>query len=367
MKFIKKLFGAAKNTETEKYDISDFWNWFEKHEKSFSVAVKKFENIEREFFDKLSPQLNKLRKGIFFLTGMYDDQTVELILTPDGKIKDIQLVEQLVASAPNISGWKFTALKPSLDINDVGIQMWGYEFNGENMFFYSNDDKNYPDEVDITIVHEDYTEENKKEIINGSFIFLDNYLGELEFATSIDNVEFSRKENAVKDLVPIGKLKKFIKWRQKEFIEKYEGIRHSTNTDSYTIFEVRTREDKPIIALINTETIGWEKKASHPWIATVEITYDGSANNGMPPQSTRDVFDDFEDELMAQLKDFNGNINIGRETGNNQRIIYFACNSFRKPSKVLYEVIDRYKDKIKVEFNIYKDKYWRTFNRYAKY
>jgi hypothetical protein len=33
----------------------------------------------------------------------------------------------------------------------------------------------YPDEIDITIVHKDFNEENKTTITSGTFIFLDNY------------------------------------------------------------------------------------------------------------------------------------------------------------------------------------------------
>jgi hypothetical protein len=54
-------------------------------------------------------------KTDFFLTGMYNDDTVELVLTADGAVKNIVFVEELVNSAPKIEGWKFTALKPALD------------------------------------------------------------------------------------------------------------------------------------------------------------------------------------------------------------------------------------------------------------
>jgi hypothetical protein len=43
--------------------------------------------------------------------------------------------------------------------------------------FYSNEHAKYPDEIDITIVHKDFNEENKTIITSGTFIFLDNYLG----------------------------------------------------------------------------------------------------------------------------------------------------------------------------------------------
>jgi hypothetical protein len=66
---------------------------------------------------------------------MFDDNTVELILTADGNTKNIVFVEDLVNAAPKIEGWKFTALKPSLNIEDLCIEMGGHKFNNKNIHF----------------------------------------------------------------------------------------------------------------------------------------------------------------------------------------------------------------------------------------
>ena len=94
----------------------EFWNWFCQNEKSFHNVVKGQGNIEKNFFDKLSPKLNELKEDFFFVTGMLDDDSAELIVTADGTIKNIVFVEELIDAAPAIEGWKFTALKPPLDI-----------------------------------------------------------------------------------------------------------------------------------------------------------------------------------------------------------------------------------------------------------
>lgn len=120
MNFLTSVF-KRKDESIKSYE--DFWRWFQKNEKTFFNVVKKHNNIEKDFFDKIAPKLNQLQDGFFYLTGMFDDNTVELILTPDGTIKNIVFVEELVASAPKISGWKFTALKPALDIENVNINM----------------------------------------------------------------------------------------------------------------------------------------------------------------------------------------------------------------------------------------------------
>ena len=363
MSFLKNIFGK-KDEPIKSYD--DFWTWFQKNEKDFFNVVKNRKNIEKEFFDKLSPKLEELKDGYFYLTGMFDDNTVELVLTADGNTKNIVFIEELVASSPNINGWKFTALKPALNIEDVSIEMAGLKFNSENLYFYSNDLANYPDEIDVCIIHTDMNDNNRQQIINGTYIFLDNYLGELDFVNNIDNLQIIAKSEAKKELVPIAKLKDFLTWRQKEFVEKYDGVRYDTENDEYSMMEAELESGNMLLAVINTNLLEWDRKASHPWLAVMTLKYDGSKNNGMPNNADYELLGSIEDEIMLSLKDKDGNLNIGRQTANNERDIYFACKDFRKVSKTFNETQNKYSDRFEIEYDIYKDKYWQTFERFKQ-
>jgi hypothetical protein len=364
MSFLKNIF-KKKDEPIRSY--SDFWIWYQKNEREFFNVVKSRQNIEKDFFDIISPKLGELKDGYFYLTGMFDDNTVELILTADGNTKNIVFIEELVSSAPIINGWKFTALKPALNIEDVSIEMAGIKFNTENLFFYSNDFPNYPDEIDICVVHSDMTNENRQEIINGTYIYLDNYLGELDFVNNIDNLKIINKNEAEKELVPITKLKDFLTWRQKEFIEKYEGVRYDTANDEYSMLEAELENGNMLLAVVNTNLLQWDRQASHPWLAVLTLIYDGSKNNGMPNSTDYKLLGNIEDEIMEILQDKDGYLNIGRQTANNEREIYFACKDFRKVSKVFYEKQTKYSDKFEIEFDIYKDKYWQTFEKFKQH
>ena len=175
---------------------ADFWDWFAKNERAFANVVKKQGNIEIDFFDEVTPKLDHLRSGIFTLTGMLDENTVELVLTPDGVIENIVFIEELVDSAPAIPGWKFTALKPAMDRESFSVSMANHKFSTENILFYPTQDNIYPDEIDISFSHKDLNDSNRTEIIGGCLIFLDNYLGELTFLTMIDSWKFV-KENEI--------------------------------------------------------------------------------------------------------------------------------------------------------------------------
>ena len=361
MSLLKKIFGK-KEQPIKSYEA--FWTWFQTSERKFYDIIKSGRNPEKDFFDKLSPRLEELKDGYFYLTGMFDDNTAELVLTPDGIIKNIVFVEELVKSAPTIPNWKFTALKPASDIENVRIDMAGYSFESENLSFYSIDNNNYPDEVDIVIVYNDYNEEDKSTIINGTYIFLDNYLGELNSITTIDNLTVIPRDKAEKELIPIAKLKDYLIWREKEFVEKYSGYRYNTENDMYSSLEAELNNGRPLVAIINTTLLEWDSKASHPWILKVEINYDGDNNNGMPDNDTYELLNNFEDDIMVEIKDFDGYLNIGRQTADNSREIYFACNDFRKPSKTLYELTKKYSGKLNLTYDIYKDKYWQSYERF---
>jgi len=361
MSFFKSI-SKTKKEPVKSYE--EFWAWFKLNEKDFFKVVKNRRNIEKGFFNKLSKKLEEIKDGFFYLTGMYDDNTVELVLTADGDTKNIVFVEELVKAAPEILGWKFTSLKPALDIKNVRIEMDGYKFTSDNLNFYSNEITNYSDEIDITIVHNDLTEENKEILSNGIYIFLDNYLGELDFLNNIDNLTIIGKSEAQKDLVPIEKLKDFLTWRQKEFNEKYEGVRHDTENDTLSLLEAQLESGYKLFAVINKELLNWDSKASHPWIAVLTMKYDGKKNNRMPNDKDYNLLDKIEEEIKQELKDFDGYLNIGRQTANNEREIYFACKDFRKPSKVFYALQQKYSNSFEIEYNIYKDKYWQSFNRF---
>lgn len=365
MSLLKKLFGSKQKEQAiESYE--DFWDWFLKNEKAFFKVVKNHSNIEKDFFNLLAPKLAEIKDSLYFLTGMFDNNTVELILTPDGNLKNIAFTEELVNAAPAIKGWKFTALKPAVGIENSNIEMSGSLFNKDNLSFYSNDLCEYPDEIDITIVHNDYKEEDRSTIINGTYIFLDNYIGELNTVTNIDSLNFIGKEAAEKELVPIEKLNDFLTWRQKEFIEKYEGVRYNTDEDVGSIIEAKLKSGNPLVANINTTLLEWDSKASHPWILEIKIDYNGDHFNGLPDADTSEWLNAIEDQIMTNLKDADGYLNIGRESSENIRDIYFACKDFRKPSKVLYQIMLEYANKRVITFDLYKDKYWRSLRRFRQ-
>ena len=345
-----------------------FWDWFSKQERTFFQAVKQGDTIQESFFDELSPALDTVKAGLYFQAGMADEHTAELVISAEGAIENLVFAEELVAAAPSLAGWKFTALKEAVpDIEQIVVRMGDYEFSTGNIHFYPDDEAAYPDEISITVTHADLTEENHDTVANGTLIFLDSYLGELAFATLVDQVTVVSEQQAQQALVPITKLRDFLTWRQKEFVEKYSGMRRETDNDTYASFTAELENGNQLLAIMNTDLLEWDAKASHPWVLVVTIPYDGSQTNGMPDTDTYQLLNQLEEELITQLPDHKGYLNIGRQTADSSREIYFACQEFRAPSKVLYQLQQEYAETLDIEYSLYKDKYWQTFERFKPY
>jgi hypothetical protein len=362
MNLLKNILGKKSKSNISN---EEFWNWFLQNEKRFFASVKERTNVQKEFFAPLSPKLKELKDGYFFLTGMMDDHTVELIITADGSVKNFVFVEELIASAPKIDGWKFTALKPALDLENISIDLEGFHFSNENISFYANELNDMPDEIDISIVHNDLKDDNRPAITNGIFIFLDSYLGELQLATTVDNLQVVERKNAAKELAPISKLKDYLTWREKEFLEKYEGTRRNTDDDEHAIFEATLKSGYPMVAMINTVLLNWDRKASHPWMASMDIKY-GKGNRGMPNDAANSALTQIDKDIENNLNDEDGYLYVGRETGNYTRTIHIACKEFRKPSKVLYQIQQRYAPTLEIGYEIIKDKYWQSLSRFQQ-
>lgn len=361
MGMLTSLFGK---NEPKISTNKEFWDWFVTQEKTFHQVVKNHDRIEKDFLNKLGPKLKELRDGYNFLTGMMDDTTAELILTPDGVLENIVFTEELIADAPKIAGWKFTALKPAVASEDFGITMGPFKFSDETLSFYENESKEFPDEIAITICFDSYKEEDKPHIANGIYIYLDNFLGELKSISVIDNVDILTKAEAEKELVPISKLKEYLNWREKEFIEKYEGIRRATDKDTYHSMQAELPDGKPLLAIINTGLLAWDSTASHPWMMPVTISYKGENNSGMPGEKTYELLEKIEQEILKELKDVDGYLNIGRQTAAGERTIYFACKDFRKPAKTMDVIMKSYQDKVKINSELFKDKYWKSVQHF---
>lgn len=367
MNFLKKLLNRPVAPAT----VPEFWSWFLSEQHSFFTVIQKKDGqlIHNRFLDKIVPRLHALNPRFYCETGMTDDTTAELVVSAEGDIPTFVFVEELIAAAPTLPNWKFTALKPSTGIR-MSIKLNGTPFDSDTIRFFYDEEPGYPDEINLTIIHEDFSEDNKNTITQGCLLYMDALLGELNAATLIDDLVVGGPADAAsRQLIPMEKLGDFLTWKEKEFVEKYEGARHNTENDQYAALEGEDANGLPSIAIINTDLLDWDARASHPWMAVVTVDYTktkGMINNGMPGEEQFSIFNELQEELDSLLIDSSGYLNLGRETYNGKSEIYYACREFRNISKLTDRTIRSFEGKLACSYTIYKDKYWRTMDKYAQ-
>lgn len=365
MDFWKNLFDKPDEGGESDPVYDAFWSWFLEYQGEFARVLRSHDDIEDKFLKPVLAKLQEVRAGLKMMVGMVGDtDTVDLVLTADGNILALGYAEGLARAAPKILGWKISALKPPASLEKLQMQMHNQVFDFTTLSFYANDREEYPDLVDITIVHRDFNVKNASEIKTGVFIFLDHLLGERTFVEAVDELKVIGPVDAERPLMPILKLKDFLAKREKEFASKYQGVRYDAETDGYTKLEGRLPDNSPLVATINTMLLGWDHKASHPWLVRVIVTYDGKAHNQMPDEATYGLLEKLEEDIEAELKDHDGYLNIGRQTGGGKREIYLACWDFRKPLKVMDKVVKGSTDGFHIAFAVHKDKYWRWFEKF---
>jgi len=262
-----------------------------------------------------------LHPGIYALAGMMNDSKAELILTADGILRNIYFAEDLAAAAPPLKLWQITALKPAQDVENVNITTEGITFNADNIWFYAKDHPGMPDEIDIIAVHEGLTAQNKNVIGNGIYIFLDNYLGELNFIDRIDNLQICSRSEAEQPLIPIAKLKEYLAWRENEFVEKYASATYDNEHSEHHVGEATLANGRNLVMIVNSGLLKWEYRASHPWVLVITISYEHH-NNGMPTPDVMPLLQRIDDDMDLVCKSKPGIILSARTTGDCTRELY---------------------------------------------
>ncbi|SEI71278.1 Family of unknown function [Myroides marinus] len=360
MGFFDKIFGKnvkESNLVELEAQYGVFWDWFKSNEAEFKKTIETHDRVVEDFIDIVGPKLKEINKDFNMLTGMGKDGVGELIITPDGRVRALPFIEDFISSAPSIEGWRFISCKPST--KGIGLNMGDFVLNEDTISFIPIHTEGYPDYIHLRFIIKECTPENEEELGNALFIFLDNYLGEMETMTMIDYLEVKGEESIDGELVPMSKLSDYLRYREAEFVEKYDGVKHNSDNDSYSILE-GNNNNAPLIAVVNTSFLNWEQKMSYPWVVKMSIQYQGN-ENGMPSKSDVAVMDEIEDLVVESA----GVNSVARETGSNERTLFFATRDYKNASREVQKTISLFTDKFDIDYTIYRDKYWMGLEVYT--
>ena len=106
---------------------SIFWNWFEENRENLTTtfcdiaklsaseaSATRYEEINATM-NGLMEALHEYDKRLFPYAGLNKEAVIELIFTAEGNVEAFPAAHALKAEAPEIDGWRFIALKPRAD------------------------------------------------------------------------------------------------------------------------------------------------------------------------------------------------------------------------------------------------------------
>ena len=191
-----------------------FWDWFRTNEANF-FFLNQITNInERErILDDFLYHLHRYCDHLFFEIGGHPNDKQDLIISADGNSDLFTKVESLVKHAPTLEYWNIIALKPPK--GNFIIDYEGIKLDPNCIYFMPLSSKTSK-KIGLRVYIQNYENAKKMDFLTGTYLLLDNLLGERSSALNIGHLEiqdlsiFPKKE----DLIEFNKLPKYIKWKE---------------------------------------------------------------------------------------------------------------------------------------------------------
>jgi hypothetical protein len=193
-----------------------FWKWFRENSSRLSLLNQLTDLSEKEkVLNEILGQLHSYSANLYFEIGGSSNDVQELIITAEGKKENFQEVESLIAAAPPIADWKFTAFKQPADSSFV-TEYEGLILDPALMWFMPLENENQPDNLGIIVYIKNYTEPHRELFISGIYKVLDTLLGEKSTSENIHYLDVAKlpANPKRKGLIELKDLSRYIKWRK---------------------------------------------------------------------------------------------------------------------------------------------------------
>jgi hypothetical protein len=176
----------------------DFWDWFIRSE----PAIQSIRTGGEPIAFQLTEQLRAEHPSLQWELSVSEAGDREFIVSAGGVRDVIPAVEALMATAPEIPGWKFIAFRQRKDSGQ--IQMGGQAFSMSDVWFLA---KAHREHVDLDLYVKGF--DGKDEVpYHIAFLALDVTLGEYDVMTKIGNIDFHAlpDDPASQGLTPVSEL-----------------------------------------------------------------------------------------------------------------------------------------------------------------
>lgn len=188
----------------------DFWQWFLKRQE----RIEAFKEGSDQVIDELLSQLHKYNKHLFLELSV-NSEIKELVITAEGDTEQFESVRNLIAKAPSLKNWKFTAFKPALGFGFVNKYM-GVEYDPSKLWFLPLEKTSDPSAIGIKIGIPNFDEKTHIHSRAALWIILDTGLGELVAAQDIQFMETGAlpSDPEKEGYIELIELPKYLEWKK---------------------------------------------------------------------------------------------------------------------------------------------------------
>ena len=200
-----------------------FGEWFKRHHKEYLELNKKPKKEAAYWLHELNAHLRAYFKFFGFSLTLPDKGTAMLAITVNGKAMHFKKVDSFVATAPEIPGWRISALEDPMPVDfllEKQIEEAGIH-PGELYFSFAGNDA---EDTDLIVYHPLCTKDNERFILQLAYAAVYNLLGERSFGLDIGQLEVDNLSCADHDDVhPLSALPTHIGWRQSAMVIDHNG------------------------------------------------------------------------------------------------------------------------------------------------
>ena len=200
-----------------------FWEWFKRHHKEFTDLNKKPKKEVAYWLSELNAHLRAYFKFFEYSLALEDKQPSILTVTVKGRAVHFKKVESFVAIAPEMPGWKTSALEDPMPIDFfLGKLIIDTGIHPRELYFSFTSDATGCQA--IKVYHPLCTKENKNCILQLANGALYNLLGERTYGMEIGWLEATNLSYAdPDDVYKLEELPAFIDARKSSVIVDGSG------------------------------------------------------------------------------------------------------------------------------------------------
>ncbi len=111
------------------------------------------------------------------------------------------------------------------------------------------------------------------------------------------------------------------------------------NKESFSIYKGEMN-GRPVFAMVDTRYKDFKEKKFYPWFLSISTSLENPTQEGLTTNEEAEVLNDFEDNLLLEIKDVVPFCFLGRATWNGYREIFLYVKEPEVLSKKLQEIID---------------------------